>query len=244
MADVFIDNKFMGTVKDAFSFAERFISERRMNRIDLSTNINVDKRTNNVYIETSLGRTVRPLIVVKEGKSLLTKKHYEQLKKNEIAWSDLIKQGIIEYLDSAEEENAYVCLEEKELSTEHTHLEINSTALVGIATGFVPFGHHNPGPRLLQGSKNQKQSIGFYAANFPLRMDMDSNLLHYPQVPIVSSVIYDLSEYEKHPSGQNVVVAVMSFQGYNIEDAVILNQGSLDRGFGRSTYYNRWLLKN
>jgi DNA-directed RNA polymerase subunit B len=237
MADVFIDNKFMGTVKDAFSFAERFISERRMNRIDLSTNINVDKRTNNVYIETSLGRTVRPLIVVKEGKSLLTKKHYEQLKKNEIAWSDLIKQGIIEYLDSAEEENAYVCLEEKELSTEHTHLEINSTALVGIATGFVPFGHHNPGPRLLQGSKNQKQSIGFYAANFPLRMDMDSNLLHYPQVPIVSSVIYDLSEYEKHPSGQNVVVAVMSFQGYNIEDAVILNQGSLDRGFGRSTYY-------
>ncbi|MDD3174988.1 MAG: DNA-directed RNA polymerase subunit B [Candidatus Nanoarchaeia archaeon] len=238
MADVFIDNKFIGTVKDGYSFAERFISERRMNRLDASANILVDKNTSNVYIETSSGRTIRPLIVVKEGKSLLSKKHYEQLKANEIAWSDLIKQGIIEYLDSTEEEGALVAFDEKDLTTEHTHLEISPTAIVGIITALVPFGHHNSGPRLLQGSKNQKQGIGFYAANFPLRMDTDSNLLHYPQVPIVSSILYDLTQYEKHPSGQNVIVAVMSYQGYNIEDAVILNKGSIDRGFGRSTYFN------
>ncbi len=237
MADVFFDYKFIGTVKNAASFAERIISERRMNRVDAAVNVHVDKKTNSVYVETSKGRTVRPLIVVKEGKSLLTKRHFEQLRKNEISWSDLVKQGIIEYLDSAEEENCYVSFFEDELTEEHTHLEVSAVDIVGVATGLVPFGHHNQGARLLQGSKNQKQGIGFYAANFPVRMDMDTNLLHYPQVPIVSTVMHDLAEYEKHPSGSNVVVAVMSYQGFNMEDAIILNRGSVDRGFGRSHYY-------
>jgi len=237
MVDVFIDYKFIGTVKDAKSFADRIISERRMNRISHALNVHVDVRTNNVFLETSRGRTTRPLVVVKEGKSLLTKKHAEQLSNNEISWNDLIKQGIIEYLDSSEEENAYVALEEKDIEADHTHLEVNPIDIVGVATGLVPFGHHDSGPKLSTGSKNQKQGMGFYAANFPVRMDMDTNLLHYPQLPIVSTVLEQLSEYDKHPSGQNVIVAVMSFQGFNMEDAIILNQGSIDRGLARSHYF-------
>jgi DNA-directed RNA polymerase beta subunit len=66
---------------------------------------------------------------------------------------------------------------------------------------------------------------------------MDVNLLHYPQVPIVKSIMHDLSDYDKHPAGQNIVVAVMSYKGYNMEDAIILNKSSIERGFGRSTYY-------
>ena len=237
MADVFIDYKFVGTVKDGASFVQRVISERRMNRVSPFINVQFDKKTNNVFVETSRGRTTRPLIVVKEGKSLLTKKHYEQLKNGEIAWSDLVKQGIIEYVDSSEEENVYLSFKEEELTPEHTHLEVSPVDLVGISTGLVPFGHHDSGPKLSTGSKNQKQGMGFYAANFPVRMDMDTNLLHYPQLPIVSTVLEDLSEFDKHPAGQNVIVAVMSFQGFNMEDAIILNQGSIDRGLARSHYY-------
>ncbi len=237
MADVFMDYKFTGTVKDAKTFAERIISERRMNRLPLSVNVFFDEKTNNVYVETSKGRTIRPLVVVKEGKSLITPRHAEQLKKGELAWSDLVKQGIIEYLDAAEEENTYVAFFEKDLTAEHTHLEVSAVDIVGVSTGLVPFGHHNQGARLSQGSKNQKQGIGFYAANYPVRMDMDTNLLHYPQVPIVSTILYDLSEYKKHPSGQNVIVGIMSYQGFNMEDAIIVNKGSIDRGFGRSHYY-------
>lgn len=237
MADVFIDYKFIGTVKDPKAFADRIISERRMNRVPGSVNVLVDNNTNKVFIETSKGRTTRPLIVVKEGKSMLTPRHFDQLNKNELSWSDLVKQGIIEYLDAAEEENAYVAFFEKDLTTDHTHMEVSAVDLVGVSTGLVPFGHHNQGARLSQGSKNQKQGVGFYAANYPVRMDMDTNLLHYPQVPLVSTILYDLSEYKKHPSGQNVIVGVMSFQGFNMEDAIILNKGSVDRGFGRSHYY-------
>lgn len=237
MTDVFMDYKFVGTVKDAKTFTERIISERRMNRVSGNVNIHLSPTNKNIYIETCKGRTVRPLVVAKEGKSILTKRHYEQLEKGELSWSDLVKQGIIEYLDAAEEENALVAFTEDEITPEHTHLEVNQASLVGIATGLVPFGNHNQGARLSQGSKNQKQGIGFYAANFPLRMDMDTNLLHYPQVPIVSTILHDLSEYEKHPSGQNVTVAVMSYLGFNMEDAIILNQGSVDRGLARSHYF-------
>lgn len=237
MTDVFMDYKFVGTAKDGRAFADRVVSERRMNRISHDVNVFFDEATDNVYIETSRGRSVRPLIVVKDGKSLLTQRHFDQLKKNEITWSDLVKQGVIEYLDAAEEENALVAFSQDNLEQEHTHLEISPVDIVGVATGLVPFGSHNQGARLLQGSKNQKQSIGFYAANFSLRMDMDTNLLHYPQVPIVSTILHDLSEYEKHPSGQNIIVGVMPYKGFNIEDAIVINQGSVDRGFFRSHYF-------
>ncbi len=237
MADVFIDYKFTGTVKNGKTFAERIISERRMNRVSLSVNVYFDEKTNNVYIENSRGRVIRPLVVVKEGKSTLTSRHMEQLKSGEISWSDLIKQGVIEYLDSAEEENSLVAFEEEDLTPEHTHLEVSPVDITGITTGLVPFGHHDSGPKLSTGSKNQKQGVGFYAANFPVRVDMDTNLLHYAQRPIVSTILYDLADYNKHPSGQNVIVGVLSFQGFNMEDAIILNQGSVDRGFARSHYF-------
>jgi len=237
MADVFIDSKFIGTVLNGKEFSEKFVSERRMGKVPVGVNIFYDDAIDQVFVETSKGRSIRPLIVVKDGKSLLTKRHIEQLKKNELVFTDLVKQGIIEYLDSAEEENAYVSFTEKELNDEHTHLEINPVDILGIVANLVPFGHNIQGVRFLQGSKNQKQGIGLYTANYLNRMDMDVNVLHTPQVPIVSTLMYDVSDYYKHPSGQNLTIAVLSYEGYNMEDAIILNKGSIDRGLGRSTYY-------
>ncbi|PIN80412.1 DNA-directed RNA polymerase subunit B, partial [Candidatus Woesearchaeota archaeon CG10_big_fil_rev_8_21_14_0_10_32_9] len=190
-----------------------------------------------MLVETARGRSTRPLIVVKEGKPLLTEKHVQQLQKNEISWSDLINQGVIEYLDSVEEESALVAFFEADLTKDHTHLEISPLDIVGLTTSLVPFGNYNHGVRLNQGAKNQKQAIGFYAANFNVRMDMDVNLLYYPQYPIVQSVMHGITEYEKHPAGQNVVVAIMSFKGYNMEDSIVINKGSVERGLGRSTYF-------
>jgi DNA-directed RNA polymerase subunit B len=77
--------------------------------------------------------------------------------------------------------------------------------------------------------------LGIYAANFPLRIDTNVSVLTYPQKPLARSFIYD--ELEVYPAGQNVVVAVLPFEGYNVEDAVVLNKASVDRGFGRSTYF-------
>ena len=237
MTDVFMDNKFVGTVKYPAEFVDQIISDRRLGRIQIDTNVLYVELEDKIIIETSRGRSIRPLVVVKDGKSTLTEKHLQQLEKGEISWSDLLKQGVIEYLDSTEEESSLIAFTDAEITPDHTHLEISPIATVGLTTSLVPFGNFNQGVRLNQGAKNQKQAIGFYASNFLVRMDMDVNLLHYPQNPIVKSIMHDVSEYGKHPAGQNVILAVMSYKGYNMEDSIVINKGSIERGLGRSTYF-------
>jgi DNA-directed RNA polymerase subunit B' len=237
MVEVFIDNKFVGNVKDGQKFVDDIVQNRRQGKLPMEVNVRYDQKVDQVLVETSRGRAVRPLIVVKDGKSALTERHLEQLRTNHMSWNDLIKQGIIEYLDPTEEENAYIAFYESELTSDHTHLEISPLDILGLCTSLIPFGQFNHSVRLSQGSKNQKQAVGFYSANYFCRIDMDVNILQYPQVPVVRTIMSDISEYEKHPSGQNVTIAVMPYDGYNMEDAVVINRGSVDRGLGRSTYF-------
>lgn len=237
MTDVFMNAKFIGTVKDGDEFRQQLVEERRLGRVPEHLNIHYNDERNELFLETAAGRAIRPLLVVRNGKPALTERHVEQLTKSEIAWSDLVKQGVIEYLDAAEEENALVAFSPADLTPEHTHLEVSNVDIVGITTGLVPFGHHNHGARLMQGSKNQKQAIGFYAANFYTRLDMDVNLLHYPQEPLVKTLINEVVETNLHPFGQNVIVAVMAYKGYNMEDAIIVNKASIERGLSRASYY-------
>jgi DNA-directed RNA polymerase subunit B' len=237
MSEVYLNNKFVGWIEDPKSFVDSIRSERRKGSITNNVNVKYNETSNQVCIECLRGRARRPLIVVKEGRPLLTEKHVKQLEKSEISWGDLIKQGVIEYLDADEEENALIAFFEKDLTNEHTHLEITPLAMLGLCTSLVPYANFNQSTRLNAGSKNQKQALGFYAANYSVRMDMDVNLLHTPQMPIAQTIIHDISDYDTHPAGQNIVVAIMSYKGYNMEDSIILNQGSIDRGLGRSTYY-------
>ncbi len=237
MTEVYLNGKFVGEVDNADEFVKQIKVERRKNVLDNNLNIYHNDKTDEIIISCLRGRTRRPLIVVKDGAPLLTDKHIKQLQKDEISWNDLIGQGVIEYLDAAEEENALVAFRDEDITPEHSHLEISPLVMLGLCSSLVPFGNRLLSTRLNAGSKNQKQAIGFYASNFSVRMDMDVNLLHTPQKPIVESIIHDISEYEKHPSGQNMVVAVMSYEGYNMEDAIILNKGAIERGLARSTYY-------
>lgn len=237
MSDVYLNSKFVGTTNDPKGFAEGVKTERRSGAISENVNVNYDDTTGNVYVECGKGRVRRPLIVVKGGKSMLTDEHIKKLEKNELSWSDLIKTGVVEYLDAGEEENCLVAFYEDELTEKHTHIEITPLAMLGLCTSLVPYANSNSAQKVNTGSKNQKQAVGFYAANFMIRMDMDVNLLHTPQMPIVRSLMHDVSEYDRHPSGQNLVVAVMTNRGYNMDDAIIINKGSIERGMGRSSYY-------
>ncbi|MBW2965958.1 DNA-directed RNA polymerase subunit B [Candidatus Woesearchaeota archaeon] len=237
MTEVYINSKFVGETEDSALFCEQFKSERRKGSIPNNANIFYNDKSDVLEIENRKGRARRPLIVVKDGIPLLTENHIKQLEKGEISWNDLVQQGVIEFLDSAEEENALVAFNENELRVENTHLEITPMSMLGLATSLVPYANHSPPARINMGSKNQKQALGFYASNFLVRMDMDVNLLHSPQIPIVKTMMHSIYSDELHPSGQNIIVAVMSYEGYNMEDSIILNKGSIDRGFGRSTYY-------
>ncbi len=237
MNDIFLNGKFLGSVEDPIKFTSSLREERRKNKISGNVNIYHDKEKATLFVSNSGGRVRRPLILVKEGKSLLTEQHLKQLEKKEIGWSDLVKQGVIEFLDASEEENVYISFSEDSLNEDHTHLEITPLAMFGLCTSLFPFANFTQGTRVSIGSKNQKQALGFYAANYQTRVDMDISLLHTPQVPMVQSVMHSVSEYETHPSGQNVVVAIMAYDGYNMDDALVINRASIDRGLARSTYY-------
>ena len=241
MTDVYLNEKYVGTVESASDFTSKLIESRRSGKVPNTVNVHYDEEFDNVNIDTSTGRARRPLIVVKDGKSLLTKEHMDQLKKNEISWDDLIQNGVIEYVDAGEEENTFVSLDEKELTNEHTHLEIAPVTILGLTTSLVPYANFDAASKLNGGSKNQKHALGIYVSNFLLRMDTDVSLLHYSQKPIVKSFMHDISKYDTHPSGQNIIIAEMCHDGYNMEDAIVINKSSVERGLARSTYYRPYV---
>jgi DNA-directed RNA polymerase subunit B len=233
--EVFFNGQFIGMIPEPQKFVGDLREKRRSNELPEQLNISKNEGIKAVLISTEPGRALRPLIIVEEGKPKLTNGHLIQIEQNEISWNDLLKQGVIEYLDAAEEENALVALYEDELTEEHTHLEIDSMDLFGVVTSLVPYGNHDQSSRLNRGSKTQKQALGLYAANYHCRLDTDVSILQYPQKPIVRSFVYDT--LNTYPAGQNLMVAIMTYEGYNMEDALVFNKGSLDRGVGRSFYF-------
>ena len=233
--DVFLNGRFIGNVASHEEFVKKIREKRRDGELPLQLNIRSDPNFEIITISTEPGRALRPLIIVENGIPRLTKQHLIRLEQNEIDWDYLIKEKVIEYLDTSEEENALVSLYEEELTSDHTHLEIDSVDLLGVVTSLVPYGNHDQSSRLNRGSKTQKQALGLYAANYLCRLDTDVSILQYPQKPIVRSFVYDT--LDTYPAGQNLVVAIMTHEGYNMEDALVFNKGSIDRGVGRSFYF-------
>ncbi|MBI4116303.1 DNA-directed RNA polymerase subunit B'' [Candidatus Pacearchaeota archaeon] len=234
-SDVFFNGRFIGSTNNSGEFAKKIREKRRNGELPLQLNVRYDKGFNMILISSEPGRALRPLIIVDNGIPRITKDHLIKLQQNEIKWIDLIKQKAIEYLDTSEEENALVALYEHELTPEHTHLEVDPMDLLGVVTSLVPYGNHDQSSRLNRGSKTQKQALGMYATNYLVRLDTDVSVLQYPQKPIVRSFVYDT--LNTYPAGQNLIVAIMTHEGYNMEDALVLNKGSVDRGVGRSYYF-------
>ncbi len=241
MVDVYLDERFIGSVEDGWKFVNNIKEERRKNNLSKLLNIYYDLDFNEIYLELTKGRARRPLIVVEDGKSKLTEEIIEKLKKKEIDFDYLVNEGMIEYLDASEEENAYIALGEESLTKEHTHLEISPVSILGLCTSLIPYSNYGGSARLIRGSKIQKQALGLYAANYLIRVDTDANILHYPQRPLVKTFMHDIYGYDNKAAGQNVVIAIMSYEGYNMHDAIILNKASVDRGLARSTFYTPYL---
>lgn len=240
MTDIFLNGALIGETETNGKFLEEFKRKRRGGVIPEEMNIYFDKKEDEIYINTDSGRARRPLIVVENGKSKLNKEHIEKMEKGEIGWSDLLKTGVIEYLDAEEEENAYVAIKEEELTEDHTHLEINPITILGISASLIPFGEYNRGDRVNFGAKMTGQSLGLYLMNYPLRTDTKCNILVHPQTPLVTTDTYSVMGFENHPSGQNVVIALLSYEGYNMEDAVVMNKNSIERGLGRSYFFRTY----
>ncbi len=238
-AKVYLNGRLVGFHKDPRKLVDTLRTRRRNGQLPPTISVTYYESTNEVYIYTDAGRLVRPLIVVKNGKPLLTEEHIKGLQEGRITWRDLVRQGIVEYLDAEEEENAYVAPDLEHVTPEHTHVEINPIVILGLGVSLIPYSQHNLSTRNMHGAKMMDQGLGIYAANFKLRTDTMSYILYYPQKPVLKSKVADFINYERRPSGQNIVVAVTP-DLYAMDDALIMNLDSVQRGLFRAVFFRTY----
>ena len=220
---------------------------RREARIRHTVNVRYDDSLDDVIINSDPGRIRRPLLIVDRNNKLrITDKDIKNADSEKLVWNDLLKRGLVEYIDAEEEENCLIALNTDDLARNrkthaYTHMEVDPMVILGVATSNVPFPEHNSSPRCTMGAGMSKQSLGMGQSNYRLRPDTRGHLMHYPQQPMVQTEAMRYNTLRVRPAGQNMVVAVMSYHGYNMEDALIFNRGSIDRGLGRSSFMRSYI---
>ncbi len=240
MVDIFLDGRFIGQTNEPEKIVKDVREKRRSGILSDQINVAYHSHLEELKILSDSGRVRRPLIVVENGKGKLTDEHVEKLKKGEITWDDLLKTGVIEYLDSEEEENCLIALRESDINSNSTHVEIDPATILGLSASFIPYPEFNRGDRVNYGAKMVGQSIGLFATNFLGRADTKSNVMIYPQMPLVQTHAHKAISYDKHPNGMNIVIAIGGYEGYNIEDGIIINRNSLQRGLLWSYLYRSY----
>lgn len=220
-------------------FVTTFRNLRRRGRISEFVSFTINHKYNTVNIATDEGRICRPLIIVEDGRSKVTASHLELLRAGKMDFDDFLAGGLVEYLDVNEENDAMITMYESDIDKYTTHLEIEPFTILGVVAGLIPYPHHNQSPRNTYQCAMGKQAIGAIGYNQQQRLDSLLYLMVYPQKPLVKTRTIELIHYEKLPAGQNATVAVMSYSGYDIEDALVINKASCDRGFGRCQVYKK-----
>lgn len=238
---VFVDGKLIGFHKDGEKLAYSLRELRRSSKLHPHIGISIhqpeeENATKRLYVNCNAGRVLRPLIIIKDGKSTFSPDLLDKITKKLVSWTDLIRMGVIELVDANEEENSFITFEEKHVK-KHTHLEIFPSAILGAGASIIPYPEHNQSPRNTYESAMAKQSLGFSTPMMNTSTYVRQHSMLYPQTPIVTTKAMGLLGLEKRPAGQNCVVAVLPFDGYNIEDAIVLSKSSVDRGLGRTFFY-------
>ncbi len=241
-AKVFVDGLIAGYVAEGDKMARELIRMRRGGEISSEVNIAyVPPRSeggrSELYVNCDQGRVRRPVIIIEASKPRLTREHVEAIQRGEMRWEDLVERGVVEYLDADEEEDALIAPSPGRITERTTHVEIAPYTILGIAASLIPYPEHNQSPRNAYESAMAKQALGVFSVNYANRVDSRGHILHYPQTPVVRTKPMDIIKYDTRPAGQNCVLAVLCYQGYNMEDAVIINKSSVDRGLFRSTFY-------
>jgi DNA-directed RNA polymerase subunit B' len=239
-AKVYVNGSLVGTHPDPNELADNIRAARRRGDVSEMVNVSVKDRTDEVIVNADAGRARRPLIVVENGDPLVTEDEITALEEEALSFEDLVERGKVEFIDAEEEEDILVAVDTDELTEDHTHLEIDPQLVFGIGAGMIPYPEHNASPRITMGAGMMKQSLGLPAANYRIRPDTRAHLLHYPQESMVKTQTTEQIGYDDRPSAQNFVVAVMSYEGFNIEDALVMNKGSVERALSRSHFFRTY----
>ena len=247
---VFINGAWIGISEDAYTLYTLLKEMKYKGIINIYTSIIFDYKLQEIRICNDSGRVIRPVLRVKDNNILLTNKIIDDLKKQNMCWDDLLtncknSESVIEYIDAEEQSFSLIATKPKDIIEskgdtfyKFTHCEIHPSTIFGVVASCIPFPDHNQSPRNTYQSAQQKQAMGVYATNYNERMDKTSYVMTYPTRPLVDTRIMNMIKINEIPSGCNINVAIMTHTGYNQEDSVLINKGSIDRGLFQITIYH------
>ena len=249
---IFLNGAWIGTVavEDTLALIDGLRKAKRSGEIHIHTGLVWKNAFKELWISTEAGRVLRPVLYapclreIAADTSHVLRNQVMAIKGwNELLlWSTPSDKRIVEYLDAGETEGAYIAMDYETAlkDKDTTHAEIHPCVALGTIASMIPFPDHNQSPRNAYQSAMAKQAMGMYALNFEERFDAMAHLLCYPEIPMVSPYMSKFYGAQKLPAGANVIVAIMTYTGYNQEDSNMINRGALDRGRFRSIFYRTY----
>jgi DNA-directed RNA polymerase II subunit RPB2 len=148
--------------------------------------------------------------------------------------------GLIEYVDPYEQNEILLVSFPEEITKDTSHIELHPSTILSVVNGMIPFANYNQSPRNQLSCSQSKQGLSLYATNFQNRYDNSANILCYGEAPLVRTYMYDKLGGGGMPYGHNLIMAIMSFQGYNQDDGIIFNEDAFQRGQFRSINYRSY----
>ena len=248
---VFVNGSWVGITENPLELYREMKEKKYKGIINIYTSIVFDYKKSEIRICNDGGRLTRPVLRVKDNRAIITQDIIQKLVSKEICWNDLLiscrlDESVIEYIDPEEQNYSMIAMKAKDsylLADEHlrynyTHCEIHPSTIFGVLASCIPFPEHNQAPRNTYQTAMAKQAMGVYSTNYDHRMDKTSYVLNYPSRPLVETRVMNFLHLNNIPSGSQIHVAIMTHTGYNQEDSVLINKGSIDRGLFLATIYH------
>jgi len=221
---VFLNGNWLAMVED-IPETMRYLEYFKYEQKSIPQHVSFNTNENEVHIFCDEGRMIRPFFLVKKMPAV-----FED-------WDSMVREGNIVWLDSHELENRVIAMFPWEITSGTDLCEIHPCLMLGICASMMPFADHTQSPRICYHSSMVKQSIGIYSGTNEIRADTVAHVLSYPERPIVRSHVEKWMRLDQLPCGNNVVVAIACYGGWNQEDSIILNKSSVDNGLFRSFTY-------
>jgi DNA-directed RNA polymerase II subunit RPB2 len=248
---VFVNGAWLGNTTEPIELYNAFKDKKSKGIINIYTSIIFDIKNKEIRICNDAGRLTRPVLRVKNNKIFITDKIISELNSGNLTWDDLltdtkIDEAVLEYIDPEEQNFSMISMKPADLVSKadtnyiykYTHCEIHPSTIFGILASCIPFPEHNQSPRNTYQCAMGKQAMGMYVTNYQNRMDKTAYVLTYPSRPLVDTRVMGMIKLDQIPSGSAVIVAIMTYSGYNQEDSILVNKGSIDRGLFNATIYH------